>query len=180
MSDYWTIDGHESSIEDICHAIKNEMSRPIGILIFGTDVGYTLEIRSQFWDKLDGFTFPYTGSYKTPNEPVLRQVLQSNHAVILAPNDEAVADHRLRHEYCHALRRAGAKTLVGIYVKNHESFQDHPPTPDGLEHFVTVERKDSLNPSIPRQPIPSTTPFTSIPPMNRRPHRPPGSSHKHH
>ncbi len=138
-----------------------EMAQPVGIVLFGADCGFKSEVLDVMVDGLRGFARYYT---KAPDTATLVRAIKNHLAVVVMLNSDESSTHGLRHELVKVMRNAGAKTVVGIYVKakkkpipfgkamisvardkqvNHQidAIEQSNPTADGLDYFIVVEEE---------------------------------------
>lgn len=111
MSEKWQI-YRVSTPERIFDKIQNEMAQPVGVFVFGADCDFKNEIANELTAKLEA---------TVGGVPTTRQIVDSVYSqksVAVAVFDaEASAFCELRHDCVSAMRRAGFKTIVGVYVK---------------------------------------------------------------
>lgn len=141
-----------STPENVYTKIEKEGSLPVGIVLFGADCGRKKDIVRDF-------------SARIKNLPCCRSANGSemlfrngfNCLVEMSGNDSG--DHNRRHWEVTTLRNAGAKTVIGIYVKMRpivryaESanrmlpklneqiarLSKEPPTAEGLDYLIVID-----------------------------------------
>ncbi len=156
MNQRWEIN-RVSTPERILDKIKTEMAQPVGIVIIGADSDFKNEIVEQMMSKLQGFTCCFT---KTPDTVAIIKALRHRAMAVVLDSVES-GMHDLRHELVKVMRNAGAKTVVGFYVKAQmpqplpgrgfmsrpdlkllrktiQQLEANPPTADGLDYFITI------------------------------------------
>lgn len=152
-----------STSERIFDKIKEEMARPVGIVLFGADCDFKNEILDMIAGTLQRFACYYT---KAPDTATLVKAVKDHLAVVIVLNSDESSTHGLRHELVKVMRNAGAETVVGIYTKvkyPHKiptsglslearqrrlaqekcinTLEHNPPTADGLDYFIVVEEE---------------------------------------
>ena len=144
MNPRWEIK-RVSTSERILDKIKTEMAQPVGIMICGADCEFKNEVVNEIECGLPGLV-----SYdNTISALTLAGAVQdcSMVAVILTTDESAL--HILRHGTVKVMRNAGAKSVVGIYVKSNcimnqslreqvEAIERTNPTADGLDYLVVI------------------------------------------
>lgn len=148
-----------STPEQIFDKIKEEMTQPVGIILFGADCDFKNEVLDTIVDGLRGFARYYT---KTPDAATLARNIKNHPAVVVMLNANESSTHGLRHELVKAMRNAGAEAVVGIYAKvgkvpirplmsNPEkveynkqitAIEQSNPNADGLDYFITIEEEE--------------------------------------
>ena len=150
-----------STPERILRKIKEEMARPVGIVIFGADCEFKNEVLDVMVEELRGLERYYT---KAPDTATLARAIKDHSVVVVMLDSSESGMHSLRHELVGVMRNAGAKTVVGVYVKakkkpipfgkamvpaakdkqvNHQidTIEQSNPTADGLDYFIVVEEE---------------------------------------
>lgn len=149
-----------STPEHIFDKIKEEVARPVGIIVFGVDCDFKNEVVDAMVEELRGFAHYHS---KYPGIDTLIWEFNDRAAVVVVLNSESSMTHRLRHELVQTMRNAGAKTIIGIYAKatapqplpsrgylksqlarrknTAEVLAKDPPTADGLDYFIVVEEE---------------------------------------
>lgn len=149
-----------STPERIFKKIQAEMAQPVGIILFGADCNFKQEtideIVSQLLNQSQRF-----GCYfnQAPDMGRLKDAFHNFKSVLVVLDSEASASHSSRHDLVEGMRRAGAKTIVGIYVKmpkyspkalariptafntnnQIDAIERSHPTADGLGYFIVIE-----------------------------------------
>lgn len=136
----------------------NWLDAPAGILLFGADSDFKDQVHEKFLNNIIGIVeidvsdLPQADSIGTASAPNGWNTL-----VVLAGNDSI--NHAIRHNTVEALRRMGAKVLIGVYVKQKPIYREsvirpsgksreynsqvvallrNPPTLDGFNQLITV------------------------------------------
>jgi len=137
MNETWTY-SKVSTPERCLEKISNELPRPVGIVIFGTDKALKSRVEwlcAQKIPHLVGCMFDEHSGF------ILRrssEEFREERNVVMTLNDDESCDHRLRHQIITSLRNSGIKSVVGLYV---ESALMDMPTADGLEALITVSKE---------------------------------------
>lgn len=152
-----------STSEQIFDKIKEEMARPVGIVLFGADCDFKNEVLDTMMETLRGFACSCT---EAPDTATLVRTIKDHLAVVVVLNSDESSTHGLRHELVKVMRNAGAETMVGIYAKVKyprkiptsglslearqrrlalekciNTLEQNPPTADGLDYFIVVEEE---------------------------------------
>ncbi len=149
-----------STPERIFSKISEEMPRPVSILLFGADCEFKKEVVKDLQNGLlDMKVF-----HGAPSTHELCDLIHDGPISLFLLSSMESYDHELRHEAVKAMRRIGAATVVGIYVRADESqplpargfigrpdlqlmkttvrkLAQHPPTADGLDYLLEVQKE---------------------------------------
>ena len=136
----------------------NWLDAPAGILLFGADSDFKDQVHEKFLNNIIGIVeidvsdLPQADSIGTASAPNGWNTL-----VVLTGDDST--DHAKRHHTVEALKRMGAKALIGVYVKQKPIYRESvirpsgkcrkfnnqvvallrtPPTLDGLNQLITI------------------------------------------
>ena len=138
----------------------NWLRAPVGIILFGADSEFKEQVRKKFSSNVVGLTeIGYaTVSASEGDSTNAPYILRAWNNLITLPGDYS-ADHTRRHEAVEYLSKAGAKVLIGVYVKHKPICEDttthpvkaiskfnkqvnallkNPPTVDGLNHLIVI------------------------------------------
>lgn len=139
-----------STPEDIYARIEKEDPHPVGVVLFGADWRNKKDIVQDFSTRM-----PCCHS-AIGSEMLFRNGL--NCLVEMSGDDSG--DHNRRHWEVTTLRNAGAKTVIGVYVKDRpivrhaDSFLPpvtrfneqvarllkEPPTAEGLDYLIVIDK----------------------------------------
>ena len=138
----------------------NWLRAPVGIILFGADSEFKEQVRKKFSGNVVGLTeIGYTAVSASEGDSAnTPYILRAWNNLITLSGDYS-ADHTRRHEAVEYLRTAGAKVLIGVYVKHKPICEDttthpveaiskfnkqvnallkNPPTVDGLNHLIVI------------------------------------------
>lgn len=153
-----------STSERIFDKIKEEMARPVGIVLFGADCEFKNEVREAFLARFGrGLVWDY---YRSTTTARIETVFRIGDSFIIMLDSNESADHNVRHRLVQNLRNLGAKTVIGVYAKVKyprkiptsglslearqrrlaqakciNTLKHNPPTADGLDYFIVVEEE---------------------------------------
>ncbi len=135
--------------------ITKELPQPVGIVVFGADCDLKDEVYMECVERIPNFATGYGGKGDSMPLRAAMQPLSEGRSVITMMHGDSSGVPRERNEVVAALRRLGAKSVVGIYTKteartdNCENVADfhtlctqcqrlanHPPTTEGLDLFL--------------------------------------------
>ena len=132
--------------EEIFTKINKEMPHPLGIVIFGVDYKRKKELSFMFSDNIKDLPCSFSAA---------GAAMLFSHGLncMVEMSEDCSCCHSERHDVVKQLRKAGAKTVIGVYVKigpevEHEGNEfynqvkrltDNPPTAEGLDYFIVVE-----------------------------------------
>ena len=107
----------------------NSIKEPVGIILFGADSEFKRGVLKKFSKNLSGFAevaLPelWNGLY-----------LVSDKGVLATLSGDRSANHCDRHRTVEALKKIGAKKIIGIYVKQKPIKLNLQPTPDHVARF---------------------------------------------
>lgn len=143
--------------------IKEEMAQPVGIVLFGADCDLKDEVYMECVEQIQDLATGYGG--KTGNIALrgAKRPFIEGRSVLTVLDGNSSGQHETRHQTVTALRDLGAKTVVGIYAKFHPIWLgdrkisdeeptneqawrllNHPPTADGLDYFIIVEKRKGV------------------------------------
>lgn len=103
-----------STPERIFEKIKEEMARPVGIILFGADCNFKNEAVK---DLQIGLSDAAKTFYGAPSTHEMVELVHSSAVSLFVLNSMESTDRELRHECIKVMRRTGVKTVVGVYVK---------------------------------------------------------------
>ena len=131
-----------------------KLQEPVGVVIFGPQCGEMVNIAFMIRDAL-------ANTRIGPNFESLETDLRLGFNVIVIMDGESSCSHKCRHEMFTKLKAAGARTLVGVYVKwattvhegsteQREQFarqvkklRRNPPTADGIDYLLIVTPEEA-------------------------------------
>lgn len=100
--------------EDIFSEIKTEMDLPVSVIILGADCDFKNEVMESAMNELQGFARYYT---KAPDTAKLFSSLKIHRVLVITLSADESCMLSLRRELVETLRKAGAKSVIGIYAK---------------------------------------------------------------
>lgn len=105
-----------SMSDELIVNIRAKADRPFGVIIYGSDCDYKLEIADKFQEGLlDTIFTNYRSMLEKPD--VIEQWLGDWRSLVVVMNGVDSVDSSLRRDCAQRLLDAGAKTLIGVYVK---------------------------------------------------------------
>lgn len=105
-----------SMSDELIVEIRTKADRPFGVVIYGSDCDYKLEIADKFQKGLlDTIFTNYRSMLEKPD--VIEQWLGDWRSLVVVMNGVDSVDSSLRRDCAQRLLDAGAKTLIGVYVK---------------------------------------------------------------
>lgn len=107
----------------------NSIREPVGIILFGADSKFKQEVLKKFSENL--YSFAEDASPEFLNGLYL--VIGRN--ILTTLSGDYSADHDKRHRTVEALKRIGAKKIIGIYVKQKPIKLNLQPIPDYVARF---------------------------------------------
>ena len=137
---------------DVTSGLEN-LPRPVGIVIFGPGSYKKFVFAVKIKDAIENCTI-------NPHELIINTLFETGRSVIKIMDSESSCSHKCRHEVFTGLKTAGAKTLVGVYVKYPDNMDGYraekreqlerqfrrlrhnPPTPEGIDYLITITPVD--------------------------------------
>ncbi len=107
----------------------NSIREPVGIILFGADSKFKQEVLKRFSENL--YSFAETASPELLNGLYL--IMGKN--ILTTLSGDYSANHDKRHGAVEALKRIGAKKIIGIYVKQKPINLSLQPMPDYVARF---------------------------------------------
>lgn len=154
--------------EQIFNEIRDKMDSPIGIMLFGVDCDFKDEIMKELIETLDLQTnsddwdsdYEYAQCYVKTDNHLQYRFGEGRKLAMTILNSDNSSDGEIRRGFIRAIRNAGAKTVVGVYVKyvpiwlgdreitdtepkNEQAWvlMNNPPTPEGLDYSLVVVKE---------------------------------------
>lgn len=115
MSERW-IFSQVSMSESVFDKIIREMPQPVGIILMGADCEIKESVYQECIARIPGITIGYGGKNGQPIRAV-EEPLSEGCSVLVELSGESSYRQYIRRQTVITLRDAGAKSVVGVYVK---------------------------------------------------------------
>lgn len=165
MKTKWEI-SRVSTPERVLEKIKEDLARPVGIILFGVDCDFKKEVikalTTEFGDDL------VCDTYVGATTRHMQQSFEASRNYMIDLNSADSANHDVRHQCVLNLKNFGAKCVVGVYAKARQiskivvppltnatkqtkfnnqicAIEDSNPTPEGLDYLITIEEGGNEN-----------------------------------
>ena len=107
----------------------NSIKEPVGIILFGADSEFKREVLKKFSKNLSSFA-------ETTSPELLNGLyLVAGKSVLTTLSGDCSANHCDRHRTVEALKKIGAKKIIGIYVKQKPIKLNLQPMPEHVAKF---------------------------------------------
>lgn len=144
-----------STPERIFQKITQELPKPLGILVVGTDGSFKEEIAHRLAEQTNAIRL-YVSQASTYHDNAYRTAFADSHSILTMLTANISAVHSERHRQVKAMYDAGAKSVIVIYVEGkfvyshedsyriHRAVTSDPPTADGVDYLITI-REDEVD-----------------------------------
>ena len=130
------------TIKQFCEQIRNEMSRPVGVMVYGADSEFKTQIYVQIITMLGSLARYFRATIPTLER--MQEAFETKAVIIAALPSEESGNADMRLEFIQRLRDAGAKDVAAIYVRPDYTKVKEPCT--RLDVDFSVRNIDSSDP----------------------------------